>query len=85
MEPPSVEVHLRRMTVEEAMIKLDRYLNAAFLAGLPQVRIVHGKGTGALRKAVMEVIGDHPLVGSYRGATLEEGGGGVTIAELALS
>ena len=66
------------------MIKLDRYLNTAFLAGLPQVRIIHGKGTGTMRNAVTEVLASHPLIGSYRAANLEEGGSGVTIAELAL-
>ena len=80
-----MEVHLRRLRIDEAVIKLDRYLNTAFLAGLPQVRIVHGKGTGAMRKAVTEILDKHPLISSYRAATLEEGGGGVTIAELALS
>lgn len=84
VEPPSVEVHLRGMTVDEAMFKLDRYLNTAFLAGLVQVRIVHGKGTGTLRNAVVEVLESNPLIRSYRGAELEEGGAGVTVAELAL-
>jgi len=84
LDPPPVEVHLRRMRVEEAMFKLDRYLNTAFLAGLPQVRIVHGKGTGKVRKAVLETIAGHPLVGSFREATPEEGGWGVTVAILAL-
>ena len=84
VDPPSVEVHLRRMRVDEAMPKLDRYLNTAFLAGLGQVRIVHGKGTGTLRKAVIEVLESNPLISSYRGAELEEGGAGVTVAELAL-
>lgn len=85
LEPPSVEVHLRRMTVDDAMIKLDRYLNTAFLAGLPRVRIVHGKGTGKMRNAVLETLANHPLIGSYSAAALEQGGSGVTIAILALS
>ena len=85
MEPPSVEVHLRRMRVDEAMIKLDRYLNTAFLAGLPRVRIVHGKGTGTVRKAVIDALTNNPLVDSHRPATIEEGGNGVTVAEMALS
>ncbi len=84
LDPPSVEVHLRRMRVDEAMPKLDRYLNTAFLAGLAQVRIVHGKGTGTLRNAVVEVLESNPLIRSHRGAELAEGGAGVTVAELAL-
>jgi len=80
---PINEVHLRRLTVDEALIKLDRYLNDAFMAGLCQVKIIHGKGTGTLRQVVREQLGKHPLVKSYRPAGYEEGGAGVTIAELA--
>lgn len=84
LEPPSVEVHLRRMRVDEAMMKLDRYLNTAFLAGLPRVRVVHGKGTGTVRRAVIEALANNPLVDSHRPASLEEGGSGVTVVEIAL-
>jgi DNA mismatch repair protein MutS2 len=77
------ELHLRRLTVDEALIKLDRYLNDAFMAGLSQVRIIHGKGTGTLRQVVREKLAQHPLVSSYRLAGYGEGGGGVTIVELA--
>jgi DNA mismatch repair protein MutS2 len=80
---PLNEVHLRRLTIDEALLKLDRYLNDAFMAGLYQVRIIHGKGTGALRQAVREKLAQHPLVSSYRPAGYGEGGEGVTIAELA--
>jgi DNA mismatch repair protein MutS2 len=80
---PTNELHLRRLTVDEALIKLDRYLNDAFMAGLSQVRIIHGKGTGTLRQAVREQLAKHPLVQSYRPAGYGEGGAGVTIAELA--
>ena len=79
---PINEVHLRRLTVDEALIKLDRYLNNAFMAGLSQVKIIHGKGTGTLRQAVREQLAKHPLVSSYRPAGYGEGGEGVTIAEL---
>jgi DNA mismatch repair protein MutS2 len=79
---PINEVHLRRLTIDEALIKLDRYLNDAFMAGLYQVRIIHGKGTGALRQAVREKLAQHPLVSSYRPAIYGEGGEGVTIVEL---
>jgi len=80
---PINEVHLRRLTIDEALIKLDRYLNDAFMAGLYQVRIIHGKGTGTLRQAVREQLTKHPLVKSYRPAGYGEGGAGVTIVELA--
>ncbi len=76
------EVHLRLLTVDEAMLKLDRYLDDAFLAGLYQVRVVHGKGTGTLRQAVREQLAKHPLVKSYRPGGYGEGGAGVTVVEL---
>ncbi|MDH5364498.1 MAG: Smr/MutS family protein, partial [Dehalococcoidia bacterium] len=81
--PATNEVHLRRLTIDEALIKLDRYLNDAFMAGQYQVRIIHGKGTGTLRQAVREQLTKHPLVKSYRPAGYGEGGEGVTIVELA--
>jgi len=77
------ELHLRRLNVDEALIRLDRYLNDAFIAGLPAVRLIHGKGTGTLRQAVREELKTHPLVKSFRPAELEEGGNGATIVELA--
>ena len=81
--PAINEVHLRLLTVDEAMLKLDRYLDNAFLAGLYQVRVVHGKGTGTLRQAVREQLAKHSLVESYRPGGYGEGGAGVTIVELA--
>lgn len=78
-----LELRIRRLTIDEALPKLDRYLNAAFLAGLPSVRIVHGKGTGVLRKAVHDTLDEHPLVKSFRYGDWGEGGTGVTIVELA--
>lgn len=80
---PAAEIHLRRLTVDEALFRLDRYLNDAFLAGLPTVRVIHGKGTGTLRQAVREELKTHPLVKSFRRAEVEEGGNGATIVELA--
>ncbi len=76
------ELHLRRLTVDEALIRLDRYLNDAFIADLPTVRVIHGKGTGTLRQAVREELKTHPLVKSFKPAELEEGGNGATIVEL---
>ncbi len=77
------EIHLRRLTVDEALFRLERFLNDAFVAGLPTVRVIHGKGTGTLRHAVREQLKNHPLVESFRPAEFEEGGNGATTVELA--
>lgn len=77
------ELRIRRLTVDEALFRLEQYLNDAFMAGLPSVRIVHGKGTGTLRQAVHEVLAKHPLVKSFRLGDYGEGDYGVTIVELA--
>ena len=75
------EVRLRHLTVDEALPKLDQYLHDAFMAGLFQVRIIHGKGTGTLRRVVREELDKHPLVKSYRLGEYGEGGDGVTIVQ----
>jgi DNA mismatch repair protein MutS2 len=77
------EVHLRQLTIDEALPKLDQFLHDAFMAGLYQVRVVHGKGTGTLRQVVRDELAKHPLVQSYRPGEYGEGGEGVTIVELA--
>ena len=76
------EVYLRQLTVDEALVKLDKYLDDAFRAGLYQVKIIHGKGTGKLRQAVQERLARHPLVSSYHPGEYGEGGAGVTIVKL---
>ena len=81
--PISSEVRLRQLTVDEALIKLDKYLNNAFMAGLSQVKVIHGKGTGTVRKAARGYLARHPLVKSYRPGAYGERGDGVTIVELA--
>ena len=79
------EVDLHRLTVEEAVPELEKYLHDAFRAGFYQVRVIHGKGTGALRQAVRRELAKHPLVQSYRPGGYGEGGAeGVTIVELSL-
>jgi DNA mismatch repair protein MutS2 len=78
----SSELDLRGMTVEEAMGKVDKYLDDALLAGLPRCRIIHGKGTGALRLAIRSQLEAHPQVKAYRLGGPGEGGDGVTVAEL---
>jgi len=82
MPLPEAEVDLHGLKVEEARLQLDRYLNDAFLSGLQFVRVIHGKGTGALRQAVGDQLANHPLVKSFRPAEFDEGGGGVTIVEM---
>jgi len=83
MMPVIDEVHLRHLTVDEALLKLDKYLDDAFMADLHQVRVIHGKGTGTLRHAVQEQLAKHLLVKSYRPGGYGEGDTGVTIIELA--
>lgn len=80
-EVPS-ELHLRGMTVDEALEALDKYLDDAVLAGQRTVRIVHGKGTGTLRRAVAGYLSGHPQVQSYRLADAAEGGEGATVVFL---
>ena len=76
------EVHLRHLTIDEALLKLDKYLNDAFMAGLYQIKIIHGKGTGTLRDMVRQELAKHSLVKSHRPGAYGEGGSGVTIVEL---
>jgi DNA mismatch repair protein MutS2 len=76
------EIHLIGRTADEAREALEKYLDDAFLAGLPTVRIIHGKGTGRLRRAVQELLAQHPLVEEHRTGALHEGGEGATVAQL---
>lgn len=79
---PGMELDLRGLTVDDMLIDLDRYLDTAYLAGLPFVRLIHGKGTGALRQAVRDELRGHPLVSGFRAGEANEGGEGVTVAKL---
>jgi DNA mismatch repair protein MutS2 len=76
------EIRLRRLTVDEALYRLEQYLDDAFMAGLPAVRIIHGKGTGTLKRAIHKILATHPLVKSFRLGDYGEGDYGVTIVEL---
>ena len=77
----SPEINLIGLTVDEALPKLDKYLDDAYLSNLPTVRIVHGKGTGALRSAVSNHLKKVSYVSKYRGGEFGEGDSGVTIVE----
>jgi DNA mismatch repair protein MutS2 len=76
------EINIIGRTTDEARDLLEKYLDDAFLAGLTAVRIIHGKGTGALRRAVEEVLSAHPLVAEHRPGAPAEGGAGATVATL---
>jgi DNA mismatch repair protein MutS2 len=78
----SAELDLHALTVEEALPKLAKYLDGAYLAGLNRVVIIHGKGTGTLREAVRHYLGKHTLVKAFRPGGYGEGDEGVTIVEL---
>ncbi len=78
----SSEINVIGQTVDEACFSIDKYLDTCYLAGLNSIRIVHGKGTGALRKGIQEFLKTHPHVKSYRIGTYGEGEMGVTIVEL---
>jgi DNA mismatch repair protein MutS2 len=79
---PGIELDLRGKRADDALDALDRYLERAYLAGLPWVRIIHGKGTGRLRDVVREALRGHPHVASFEGGKPAEGGEGVTVAKL---
>ncbi|MCB0157385.1 MAG: Smr/MutS family protein, partial [Caldilineaceae bacterium] len=79
---PGMELDLRGVRVEEGLAQVERYLDDAYMARLPWVRIIHGKGTGALRDAVRVSLREHPLVREFRAGGPGEGGDGVTVAKL---
>ncbi|MBN1145885.1 MAG: Smr/MutS family protein [Anaerolineales bacterium] len=82
-ESPGIELDLRGKRADEALDVMERYLDAAYLAGLPFVRIIHGKGTGKLRDVVRQSLGGHSTVRSFEPGGEREGGDGVTVVKLA--
>ena len=78
----SMELDLRGKRAEEIKDLVDRYLNEAAVANLPRVRIIHGYGTGVVRQIVRELLSRHTLVKSYKPGERNEGGDGVSIANL---
>jgi len=79
---PGMELDIRGLRVEEGLSALDKYLDAAFLANLPWVRIIHGKGTGRLREAVRKALSKSTHVSSWEEGRDGEGGAGVTVAKM---
>jgi DNA mismatch repair protein MutS2 len=76
------EIDLHRLTVDEAVLKLDDFLYKAFQAGHLRVWVVHGKGSGILRQEVRRYLSKHPLVRAQRPADPQRGGAGATQVEL---
>jgi DNA mismatch repair protein MutS2 len=79
---PGMEIDLRGQRAEDAQDALDRYLESAFLAGMPFVRIIHGRGTGRLRQVLRDLLKQNPHVKRFEDGKDNEGGDGVTIAHL---
>jgi len=79
---PATEINVIGKTVDEATREVERFVDHAFLAGMPRVRIVHGSGMGILRKALREYLKKHPHVETVAEAPQNEGGGGATLVEL---
>ncbi len=76
------DLDLRGLTSEEAIPLVDKFIDTAILAGLHRVDIIHGRGTGALRKKITDFLSKHPRVKSYRLGEWNEGGAGATVVEL---
>ena len=76
------EINVIGQTVDEASREVEKFVDRAFLAGLPRVRVVHGSGMGILRKALRQYLQKHPHVESVTEPALNEGGGGATVVEL---
>lgn len=79
MPDASLEIDLRGLRVDEVALALGRGLDGALLGGLSEVRVVHGKGTGAVRERVHELLRTEPRVDEYRLGRTGEGGAGVTV------
>ncbi len=82
IESISAEINVVGCTVEEATRRLEKYLDTAFVEGFRRVRVIHGKGTGALRKGVHKFLTDHPMVEGFQLAEMSEGGIGATMVVL---
>jgi DNA mismatch repair protein MutS2 len=76
------ELKVIGLSADEALDRVDKFLDQSFFAGLDSVRIIHGHGKGILRKAIAELLSHHPQVERFNLAPPEKGGGGATIVEL---
>jgi DNA mismatch repair protein MutS2 len=76
------EINVIGQTVDQASREVEKFVDRAFLAGLPRVRVVHGSGMGILRKALRQMLQQHPHVATVAEAPQNEGGGGATVVEL---
>lgn len=81
-EPPPLELNVRGASVQEALEALERRIDAAYLANMPMLRVIHGKGTGALRQAIREWLAASPYVAGAESAPANQGGEGVTVVTL---
>ncbi len=78
------EIEVRGQTLDEALPLIDKFLDDGFRAGMPRLRVVHGKGTGKMRNAVRQMLTKHPLVKGFEFAEPRDGGEGVTVVDMAL-
>ncbi|HEV2396941.1 MAG TPA: Smr/MutS family protein [Candidatus Sulfotelmatobacter sp.] len=78
----ATEINVIGQTVDQASTEVEKFVDRAFLAGLPRVRVVHGSGMGILRKALRQMLQQHPHVSSVTEAPQNEGGGGATVIEI---
>jgi DNA mismatch repair protein MutS2 len=78
------EIEVRGQTLDEALPLIDKFLDDGFRAGVPRLRVVHGKGTGKMRNAVRQMLTKHPLVKGFEFAEPNQGGEGVTVVDMAL-
>ncbi len=81
-EPSAEEINVIGSTVEQAVERVDKFIDSAALANLPQIRIIHGHGTGALRRGLAEFLRTHPLVESIHAEAADRGGTAITVVEL---
>jgi DNA mismatch repair protein MutS2 len=81
-EPSAQEINVIGCTVEQAVERVDKFIDSATLANLPQVRIIHGHGTGALRRGLGEFLRKHPMVDQIQFEAQERGGQAITVVQL---
>ena len=81
-DDPQAELNVIGCRVDEALSRVDKYLDQAIISEQRQVRVIHGHGTGQLRKAIAGLLDGHPMVSTFAAAAPEHGGGGVTVVDL---